>query len=45
MKGLFVIGLVVLILGLLSFVVPVPHTEHRGINAGDVHLGINTEHS
>jgi hypothetical protein len=45
MKALFVVGLVVLLLGILSFFVPVPHTEHHGIKAGDVHLGVNTEHS
>jgi hypothetical protein len=34
-----------LILGIISFVVPVPHTEHHGISAGDLHVGVNTEHS
>lgn len=45
MRGLFAIGLVVLVLGILSFFIPVPHTEHHGINAGDVHIGVNTQHS
>ncbi len=45
MRGLFAVGLVVLVLGILSFFVPVPHTEHHGINAGDVHVGVNTQHS
>jgi hypothetical protein len=45
MKALFGIGMVVLILGIISFVVPVPHTEHHGISAGDLHVGVNTEHS
>ncbi len=45
MKPLFSIGLVVLILGLLSFFVPVPHTEHHGVNVGDAHLGVDTHHS
>lgn len=44
MKPLFTIGLVVLILGLISFFVPVPHSEHHGISAGDVHLGVTTHH-
>ena len=35
MKILFVIGLVVLVLGILSFFVPVPRTEHHGIDAGE----------
>ncbi|HZQ17940.1 MAG TPA: hypothetical protein VFA90_04395 [Terriglobales bacterium] len=44
MKGLFVVGLVVLILGILSFFVPVRHTERHGVDAGDVHLGVKTHH-
>jgi hypothetical protein len=44
MRGLFVVGLIVLILGILSFFVPVRHTEHHGIDAGDVHLGVRTHH-
>jgi hypothetical protein len=42
MKALFGIGLVVLILGILSFFVPIPHSEHHGVSAGDVHLGVTT---
>jgi hypothetical protein len=42
MKALFTIGLVVLILGIISFFVPVPHYEHHGVSAGDVHLGVTT---
>ena len=45
MKALFAVGLVLLILGILSFFVPVPHTERHGIDAGDVHIGVNTKHS
>jgi hypothetical protein len=45
MKALFGVGLVVLALGLFSFFVPVPHTEHHGLNAGDLHVGVKTEHS
>lgn len=45
MRALFGVGLVVLLLGVLSFFVPVPHTEHHGFNAGDVHVGVSTEHS
>jgi len=45
MKALFGVGLVVLVLGLFSFFVPVPHTEHHGVSAGDLHVGVNTEHS
>ena len=45
MKSLLVVGAVVLILGLLSFFVPIPHYEHHGLNAGDVHIGVTTEHN
>jgi hypothetical protein len=45
MRALFGVGFVVLVLGLLSFFIPVPHTEHHGVNAGDLHVGVNTEHS
>lgn len=44
MRGLFIVGLVIAVLGILSFFIPVPHTEHHGIDAGDVHLGVNTHH-
>lgn len=45
MKTLFGVGLAVLALGILSFFVPIPHSEHHGVSAGDLHVGINTEHS
>ncbi len=44
MKPLFTVGLIVLILGIISFFVPVPHSEHHGVSAGDVHMGITTHH-
>ena len=44
MKSLFGVGLLILVLGILSFFIPVPHTERHGIDAGDVHLGVNTHH-
>ncbi len=44
MKALFAVGLVILVLGILSFFVPVPHTEHHGVDAGDIHLGVKTHH-
>jgi hypothetical protein len=45
MKPLFSVGLLVLVLGILSFFIPIPHREHHGISVGDAHVGINTEHS
>jgi hypothetical protein len=44
MRALFVVGILVLVFGIASFFVPMPHTEHHGIDAGDVHLGVNTRH-
>jgi hypothetical protein len=35
-------GVVVLVLGILSFFVPVPHTEHHGVSFGDAHVGVTT---
>lgn len=42
MKGLFWIGLVVLILGIASFFIPVPHHETSGIKIGDASVKIQT---
>ncbi|HEV2112977.1 MAG TPA: hypothetical protein VGR50_02440 [Terriglobales bacterium] len=44
MKVLFWAGLVVLILGIASFFIPVPHQETSGIKAGNINIGIQTEH-
>ena len=45
MKPLFWIGLVIVVLGVLSFVVPIPHSEREGFSAGGVSVGIQTQHS
>lgn len=42
MKALMIIGVVVVVLGVLSFVVPFPHSEHHGVSVGDAHVGITT---
>jgi hypothetical protein len=42
LKTLMLVGVVVLALGILSFFVPVPHSEHHGVNIGDAHVGITT---
>jgi hypothetical protein len=44
MKVLLAIGLVVLIVGIISFVVPFPHASHHELRAGDAHVGITTRH-
>jgi hypothetical protein len=43
MKILFGIGLVVLILGFVSLLVPIPRSERHGIQAGDVSIGVTTQ--
>jgi len=44
MKLLFWIGLVVLILGIASLIVPIPHNERDGLTVGGVSLGVETRH-
>jgi hypothetical protein len=44
MKALFFIGLVVLILGIVSLVVPIPRSEKDGVTVGGVSLGVETRH-
>lgn len=44
MKALLFVGLIIAVLGIASFFVPVPHTEHHGVDAGDFHVGVNTHH-
>jgi hypothetical protein len=42
MKALLLVGVLLVVLGILSFFVPVPHSEHHGVNIGDAHVGITT---
>jgi hypothetical protein len=42
MKTLMLAGVVVLVLGIVSFFVPVPRSEHHGVSFGDTHVGITT---
>ena len=44
MKALMVVGLLVLVLGVLSFFVPFPHYEHHGLHVGDAHVDVTTRH-
>jgi hypothetical protein len=44
MKPLFWIGTVLLVLGIASLFVPIPHTERQGISAGGLSAGIETHH-
>jgi hypothetical protein len=42
MKALLLVGVVVLVLGVISFFVPFPHSEHHGVSLGDAHVGVTT---
>jgi hypothetical protein len=44
MKALMLVGVIVLVLGILSFLVPFPHYHHHGFSVGDAHVGVTTEH-
>jgi len=45
MKGLLLAGVVLIVLGIASLVVPIPHTETEGIKVGKTNLGVQTTHS
>ena len=45
MKGLTLVGALLLVLGLLSFVIPIPQREDHGLKIGDAKIGVQTEHS
>jgi len=44
-KVLFWIGLLLVVLGVLSLFVPIPHTEHEGFSAGGFKVGVETRHN
>jgi hypothetical protein len=45
MKILLYAGLLLIALGIASFVVPIPHTETHAVKIGDANLGVQTSHS
>lgn len=45
MKKAAIVGALLLLLGLLSFVMPIPHRENHGIQIGDAKIGVQTESS
>ncbi len=45
MKILLIVGLLLVVLGVASLVVPIPHTETEGIKVGKTNLGVQTSHS
>jgi hypothetical protein len=42
MKILFVIGLILLVLGIASLFIPIPHRETHGFKAGGLEVGVQT---
>jgi hypothetical protein len=42
MKIMLLAGLILVVLGIASLFVPIPHTEKHGIKAGDVNIGVET---
>jgi hypothetical protein len=45
MRNLAYVGVLLLVLGVLAFVVPIPHREDHGVTIGDTKIGIQTERS
>ena len=45
MKPLPLIGVLLLVLGVLSFVVPIPHSEQHGVKFGDAKISVETQSS
>lgn len=45
MKALPLVGVLLVVLGILSFVVPLPHQEKHGIKVGDAKFSVQTENS
>lgn len=45
MKPMFWIGIVLLVLGVASLVVPIPRSEREGMSAGGMSVSVQTQHS
>jgi hypothetical protein len=45
MKALPLVGVLLLVLGILSFVVPIPSREDHSVKIGDAKIGVQTESS
>jgi hypothetical protein len=45
MKGLTMVGIILLVFGVLAFVVPIPHKEDHSVKVGDAKIGVQTEHN
>ena len=45
MKILLYAGLLLVVLGIASLVVPIPRSDTQGIKIGDTNIGVQTSHS
>lgn len=45
MNGIRMFGAVLLVLGLLAFVIPIPETKDHSVKVGDAKIGVQTESS
>lgn len=45
MKALFLVGVVVLVLGILSLFIAIPQRERHGVKVGGAEMGIETKTS
>jgi hypothetical protein len=45
MKNLAYVGVLLLVLGVLAFVVPIPHREDHSVKIGDTKIGVQTDSS
>jgi hypothetical protein len=45
MRMLLWAGLLFVVLGIVSLLVPIPRTDTAGVRAGDINIGVQTRHS
>jgi len=45
MKALPLVGVLLIVLGVLSFIVPLPHHEKHGVSLGDAKFSVQTDSS
>ena len=45
MKMMLYAGLILIVLGIASLIVPIPRSENEGIKIGDTNIGVQTSHS
>jgi len=45
MKSVATLGFILVLLGLLSFIIPIRRSENHGVKVGDAKIGIQTETS